>query len=176
MRLQLYKPKKYNKTNKPKKCALYEWWTSGKWAKYPSTLHVNVKKVKSENVQKTLSNEQLNKSELLLKTSEEISQTDESVHINLTKSNVTGNNDNNRKRIWSRISTQSCKIPNKVFCRLKTGSKGCLKLNFSNNGLFLAYSSDNEQNSHIIIYDVRLSNLHWFFFIKLFINFCNEVQ
>lgn len=156
--MQLYKTRKYTKP-KSNKCYLFDWWASKKLTKYPSSLHINLKRVKPEN-QKYHEKDSKLKSEKLLNLNADISERklpiDENDRMKEEDISVEKTDKGSEKRIWSRISTQSCKLPNKVLYKLKTGDKGCIKLKFSNNGLFLAYGSASETNFLIFILNVRL--------------------
>lgn len=152
LRLQLYKPKKLQIQKSNKDCLLHDWWSSGALKKYPSTIHVSVRKIKNtEGPVTSYSN--------LIKDANSIKD----IHDDEQANNDTESRDENDKpkdafsKIvqWSRTELQSCKIPNKIHANLPTSVKGCLMLKFSNNGLLLACAVVTLNKFPIFIYRVN---------------------
>ena len=58
---------------------------------------------------------------------------------------------------WSRLPSQPCRVPNRLLVSLASGSRGCLALRFSPDGLFLAAATQETPDTFpLLIYQVRL--------------------
>lgn len=114
-----------------------------------------MKKIKNEVFKQNKIGEYNKTTELLVKLKDggTIKVDTDGILDKLSDSNII---DNGKKRIWSRLNTETCKIPNKIVTKLKTGNRGCTKTKFSNNGLYLACVSFYESNCQIIIYDASI--------------------
>jgi hypothetical protein len=59
--------------------------------------------------------------------------------------------------VWSRLPSQSCKIPNHRRLTLPTTLRGCFVVKFSNSGFHLACSLSADNNKYIIaVYSVSV--------------------
>ena len=57
---------------------------------------------------------------------------------------------------WSRLPSQPCRVPNRLLVSLASGSRGCLALRFSPDGLFLvAATQETPDTFPLLIYQVR---------------------
>lgn len=130
IRLQLYKPGKYN--NNMQECNVFQWWSKQKWKKYPGSLHVTVKGVPiPQNEEKTAT--MRSKTPLTAEVgSNEIIENVTDSGKNAKKGDV------QRKIKWTKIEHQACKMPNKCLVELETCAEGAFVVKFSNKGDYLA--------------------------------------
>lgn len=155
IRLQLYNPAKYNKLP-PFNCPLFHWWAKKKLQKYPSSLYVNIQSIKPPEIiletlrsktpiqgerasNVTFTIEINSESDLLENKSDKILMEEKTELIN-----------------WSRLINQSCKLPNTCVAELWSYDEGCLTLQFSNDGLYLACAVLIDNTHYIIIVSVSL--------------------
>ncbi|KAK5642654.1 hypothetical protein RI129_008821 [Pyrocoelia pectoralis] len=135
--LQLYQSYKYKKVP-PNVCPMFHWWKSKKLVRYPSSLYVSVCEIEPpEGSSKTLRSRTPMQPE---KASLEILETDRgplshSSPLPTELNNVTRKQD---VKLWSRLSYQTCKLPNRCIAELPTFTDGCFFIKFSHSGLYLA--------------------------------------
>ena len=124
---------------------VYTWWKSNKREKYPSSLFVTVSAIDPPKIEPVYY-EQLTLTELsdvrsdVQKPSEKISD-----EICLPK--------------WSRLTAQSCKIPNALLFESEMFENGSFYLSFSNDGKLLAFTASEEYEFPILVYKVLIREL-----------------
>lgn len=156
----MYYPDKHKK-NPSHVCDIFHWWNDKKFNKYPSSLYVTVKRlVPPEKVIETFRSKTPIHGEVGSRnTLQDDLNINESISdVNFNNSNI--NNlkfDGNEEKLWSKVSYQSCKLPNKYMAELSSYEEGCLVLKFSNNGLYLASSVLAANIYTLVIFSVRLS-------------------
>ncbi|XP_034947679.1 jouberin-like [Chelonus insularis] len=141
LRLQLYKPKRNTKKSIKEKCEPYTWWKLGYRDKYPSTLYVMVTSVDQPHL------EPVYYGQLLLN---DLSDEQSKSNKDLSPSS----SDAKKHTQWSRLSSQSCKIPNEVYFNTESSENGCFFVAFSNNGKYLACANCEEYDYPITVYRI----------------------
>ncbi|XP_016770086.2 jouberin isoform X2 [Apis mellifera] len=145
IRLQLYKPQKnLQKFERFHTCEVYTWWKSNIREKYPSSLFVTIKSIDPPKLEPVLY-QQLSL-HYLSNACNESQKIHTSDNINLPK--------------WSRLTAQSCKVPNDIFFETDISENGCFYVAFSNNGKYLACSFVEDQDYPIVIYKVEAKKIH----------------
>ncbi|KAJ9586462.1 hypothetical protein L9F63_019900, partial [Diploptera punctata] len=158
VRLQLYKPQHVRKTN-CNNCDVYQWWSKGVWKRYPATLYVTIKGITPpEHLPPVLRSRSALQGE--------ISQPSPFLDLDHNQDEIEAKSDNENSMIsaqlpaanslpaWSRMPSQSCKIPNHRKLTLPTASRGCFYVKFSNSGLNLACSIVTEEKYNVIVYSI----------------------
>ena len=56
---------------------------------------------------------------------------------------------------WTRLTAQSCQIPNEFFFETEVGENGSFYVAFSNNGKYLACNLNDEYDFPILVYKVH---------------------
>lgn len=79
---------------------------------------------------------------------------------NESQKNHTSDNINLPK--WTRLTAQSCKVPNDIFFETDISENGCFYVAFSNNGKYLACSFVEDQDYPIVIYKVNYIEIFCF--------------
>ncbi|XP_078039789.1 uncharacterized protein LOC144471534 isoform X2 [Augochlora pura] len=149
VRLQLYKCRKtIKKFERFHACEVYTWWKSNVREKYPSSLFVTIMSIDPPKLEPVLY-QQLSLNELSLSDARSepqkvLSHTSNS--IDLPK--------------WSRLSAQSCKIPNEITFETEISENGCFVAAFSNNGKYLACCHSEEHNYPVIVYEIETKQVH----------------
>ncbi|XP_069701655.1 jouberin-like [Periplaneta americana] len=161
VRLQLYKPQQAGKSN-CNGCDVYHWWNSRVWKRYPATLYVTVKGITPpEHLPRVLRSRSALQGEL----SQSPSFLDlDQIHDDNEEAKSEIENSMASAQLlaptaaslpeWSRLPSQSCKIPNHRRLTLPTASRGCFFVKFSNSGLYLACSVADEEKFFIIVYSI----------------------
>ncbi|XP_031364709.1 jouberin-like isoform X2 [Apis dorsata] len=145
IRLQLYKPQKnLQKFERFHACEVYTWWKSNIREKYPSSLFVTIKSIDPPKLEPVLY-QQLSL-HYLSNACNESQKIHTSDNINLPK--------------WTRLTAQSCKVPNDIFFETDISENGCFYVAFSNNGKYLACSFVEDQDYPIVIYKVEAKKIH----------------
>lgn len=157
----MYKPKKLQIQKSNKDCLLHDWWSSGALKKYPSTIHVSVRKIKN-------TEGPVNSYTSLLRDANSVKEIHIDEHVDDDDDDVESRDENDKSNKvknayckvgkWSKTELQSCKIPNKIHANLTTSLKGCLMLKFSNNGLLLACAVVGLNKFPIFIYWVKYNS------------------
>ncbi|KZC09486.1 Jouberin [Dufourea novaeangliae] len=147
VRLQLYKSRKsLKKFDKFHTCEVYTWWKTNIRQKYPSSLFVTVTSIDPPKLEPVLY-QQLSLYDLSDARSESqrtLNRTSKS--IDLPK--------------WTRLSAQSCKVPNEITFETEVSENGCFFVAFSNNGKYLACTHSEEQDYPVVVYEVEAKKIH----------------
>lgn len=152
IRLQLYKPGEVRHSNSNSwNCTIYDWWSSRKWVKYPSSLYVTVKGIISPevvgDVLRSKTPIQKENAKIMLEKVEQ--PNNDSVHSEYTEMKKLLD-----KKNWSKCLFKVCKLPNTVMAELPTFDEGCYCLKFSHSGQYLACSILKDDIYTIIVYCV----------------------
>ncbi|XP_033209980.1 jouberin-like isoform X2 [Belonocnema kinseyi] len=146
VRLQLYRPRRNFKKFSKNKCEVYTWWKSNKREKYPSSLFVTVSAVDPPKIE-PIYYEQLALNELSEVRSDVLKPLERtSDEISLPK--------------WSRLTAQSCKIPNDLLFETEIFENGSFYLAFSNDGKLLACTTSEDYDFSIIVYKIDEKKIH----------------
>ncbi|XP_034234525.1 jouberin-like [Thrips palmi] len=156
LRLQLYRPrsdKTYRGNGDCDKCDVYKWWRKGGWIHYPSTLHVTVyglpmpsdipSSLRSYCALQPEHGQSFHSSDAVVDNASGSIKSRCATPISLTDDVV-----------WSRLPSQSCKIPNKTEFDLPAGLNGNFSIKFSNHGHHLAVSAANQTLHNIYVYKI----------------------
>lgn len=140
VRLQLFRPRKSIKKLERKQCEVYAWWKLKKREKYPSSLYITVSPVEPPKIEPVYY-EQLTLNEL------------SDIHSDIQRTPQKASDEISLPK-WSRLTAQSCKIPNKLLFQSETFDNGSFYIAFSNDGKFLACTVSEEYEFPIIVYKV----------------------
>nr|CAD7394411.1 unnamed protein product [Timema cristinae] len=155
VRLQLYKPQN-SKIASCDSCDPYVWWSRGRWDRYPGTLYVTVKGIlPPEHLHPALRSRSALQGEHSSCNidMEREDQSQASSNCNLAALS------NTPDPSWSRLPSQSCKVPNNRRLALPTTSKGCFSIKFNNSGRLLSCAMATQQVVNIVIYTVRQTSI-----------------
>lgn len=117
--------------------------------KYPSSLYITVSPVEPPKIEPVYY-EQLTLNEL------------SDIHSDIQRTPQKASDEISLPK-WSRLTAQSCKIPNKLLFQSETFDNGSFYIAFSNDGKFLACTVSEEYEFPIIVYKVVL-----FFFLNIY--------
>ncbi|XP_076280813.1 uncharacterized protein LOC143209283 [Lasioglossum baleicum] len=149
VRLQLYKCRKTTrKIERFYTCEVYTWWKSSVREKYPSSLFVTIMSIDPPKLEPVLY-QQLSLNELSL--------SDTRIEAQKVPSHTSSSMDLPK---WSRLSAQSCKIPNEITFETEISENGCFFVAFSNNGKYLACCHSEEHNYSVIAYEIETKKIH----------------
>ncbi|XP_076381064.1 uncharacterized protein LOC117222672 [Megalopta genalis] len=149
VRLQLYKCRKtVKKFERFHACEVYTWWRSSVREKYPSSLFVTIMSIDPPKLEPVLY-QQLSLNELSL--------SDARSEPQKVSSHTTNSIDLPK---WSRLSAQSCKIPNEITFETEISENGCFFAAFSNNGKYLACCHSEEHNYPLVVYEIETKQVH----------------
>ncbi|XP_053144451.1 jouberin isoform X2 [Hemicordylus capensis] len=148
LRLQLYYPPPRSRTQL--NVEVYDWWAKYPRIRYPSTLYVTVKGIKTpECVDPSLRSmmpiqQEFHSPSLLDVESEKSKKVNESGQLVKKEEPFK----------WSRLPGQVCRIPNKHLFSLRAGDMGCFCIRFSEDGRTLAAGCAGRDGYPIILYEI----------------------
>nr|XP_031830746.1 jouberin-like isoform X1 [Nomia melanderi] len=149
VRLQLYKPRKsLKKFERFHACEAYMWWKLNIREKYPSSLFVTVTSIDPPKLEPVLY--------------QQLSLNDLSLSDTRSESHKVSSHASNSIDLpkWSRLSAQSCKIPNEITFETEISENGCFFVAFSNNGKYLACTHSEEHDYPVVVYEVETKKSH----------------
>nr|CAD7263043.1 unnamed protein product [Timema shepardi] len=161
VRLQLYKPQN-SKIASCDSCDPYVWWSRGRWDRYPGTLYVTVKGIlPPEHLHPALRSRSALQGEHsscnIDMEREDHSQASSNCNVRLMDLAALSNTPDPS---WSRLPSQSCKVPNNRRLALPTTSKGCFSIKFNHSGRLLSCAMATQQVVNIIIYTIPEGKEH----------------
>nr|CAD7588533.1 unnamed protein product [Timema genevievae] len=160
VRLQLYKPQN-SKIASCDSCDPYVWWSRGRWDRYPGTLYVTVKGIlPPEHLHPALRSRSALQGEHS-SCNIDMEQEDQAKHQSRVSSNCNlAALSNTPDPSWSRLPSQSCKVPNNRRLALPTTSKGCFSIKFNHSGRLLSCAMATQQVVNIVIYTIPEGKEH----------------
>ncbi|XP_063217241.1 jouberin-like isoform X2 [Bacillus rossius redtenbacheri] len=156
LRLQLYKPQS-SQSFSCDACEPYLWWSSGQWSRYPGSLYVTVKGIHPPGdlppalrSRSALQGERGSCRIVIEPDGDGLEQTSSPA---ATPSAADAVPDSLRPN-WSRLPSQSCRVPNRRALTLDTPPRGCFAVSFSSSGLFLACALASQDTFAIAVYTI----------------------
>ncbi|KAM9382172.1 jouberin [Phaethornis superciliosus] len=147
LRLQLYYPPPRTKSHS-NVVEVYDWWAKCPRNRYPSTLYVTVRGIKSpDHVAPYFRS-------MIAIQQDQSSATSEAQGEGSKKSCEPFAEKQKQSFRWTRLPGQACRIPNKHLLSLRGGDMGCFCIRFSHDGRTLAAACAGRNGYPIVLYEI----------------------